>query len=168
MKLLCQIAFCLFCAIAHGQSEKIKCVCTIYNERDTTRQFENIFNVSIEELTQVPPLSETFVDYMTNYHLEEDSSGKVTKMIRTNYYNNTTQEITYICDSNNRLICEDIFFYTSEILEEHSMKSGKPLSYRREKIVFTYDTQGRRIGKVRLVIYDAGNEFVLEDCFYSY
>jgi hypothetical protein len=114
-------------------------------------------------MTQVPPISETLVNYLTDYDLESDSSGRVTKMIRSHYLEQTTETTTYIYDTQNRLIREDIVFFSNIDTEEQLSRV-----YRKERVDFYYDEIGRRVKKVRTVLKGSEAEFVLEDCTYIY
>ena len=143
--------------------ERITCRCTISSERDPKYNNQYEYETLPEEMTQVPPISETLVNYLTDYDLESDSSGRVTKMIRSHYLEQTTETTTYIYDTQNRLIREDIVFFSNIDTEEQLSRV-----YRKEQVDFYYDEIGRRVKKVRKVLKGSGAEFVLEDCTYIY
>lgn len=143
--------------------ERITCRCTISSESDPKYNNQYEYETLPEEMTQVPPISETLVNYLTDYDLESDSSGRVTKMIRSHYLEQTTETTTYIYDTQNRLIREDIVFFSNIDTEEQLSRV-----YRKEQVDFYYDEIGRRVKKVRKVLKGSGAEFVLEDCTYIY
>lgn len=162
-KLLFQIAFTLLPVSGFCQdfsAESIVCSCTEYFDGNESKAYTTKFNVSLEELNTIPPLSETWVNYMSNYELEKDTSGRVSKLKRTTQFQGT-EEITYIYDTNNRLIEENIHFDNSGSSEDH-------FYYRDEKIYYTYDDLGRRVKKVRKVIEGLNIERVIEECDYTY
>jgi hypothetical protein len=141
--------------------ENISCDCTIsYNGMNPGKGNHYTFTVSKEELTEVPPPSETYVNYITDYELEKDSLGRVSKMIRTDHSGGTIEERNYIYDQNNRLIREKVYF-------KHPAWNNSSL-YKEEQIDFTYDENGKRIRKVTKVTYIAKEEVTLEECTYSY
>ncbi len=141
---------------------KVTCNCTRYSEADSNYRNKNSHEVLPEELTQVPPISETMVNYLTNYDLEKDSLGRVSKMIRTHYYEKITEITNYVYDAKNRLIREDIYM-ESAIASE--IQTTKLIT---ERVDFYYDDDGRRVRRVRSVPKGDSPGFVLEECFYSY
>ena len=152
--------FILFLACNMHAQNNISCTCISYNEANPALTHSSTFNVSPEEIASVPPLSETWVNYLSDYHLEEDSLGRVSKLIRTDHMDKSTQETTYIYDSSNRLIREFIH-YENAVSESNFI-------YREEQILIEYDSNDRRIRKVHKVIYRPNQELVLEECTYSY
>ena len=141
--------------------ENISCDCTIsHNEMNPGRGNHYTFTVPKEELTEVPPPSETYVSYVSDYELEKDSLGRVSKMIRTDHSVGTIQERNYIYDQNNRLIREKVYF-------KHPAWKNSSV-YKEEQIDFTYDENGKRIRKVTKVTYIAREEVTVEECTYSY
>ena len=140
-------------------SGKINCDCTSYSEIDPKYTWNQKYSVLPEEVTQVPALSETWVNYLSDYDLEKDSLGRVSKMIRTNHNDNTTEITNYIYDTQNRLVREDI--HEESNTEQYQI-------YRKERIDFYYDENGRRVKKIRTVLGDSRSEFVTEECTYFY
>ena len=144
------------------KKENAMCDCTYYNETNPEAKRNNKHAVLPEEFTQVPPISETMVNYTTDYDLEKDSLGRVSKMIR-HYYNDHTIKVTlYIYDAQNRLIREDIYMENAIASERQTTKLII------ERVDFYYDSDGRRIRKVRSAPKGDSPGFVLEECFYSY
>lgn len=162
-KLLFQIALISlpvsgFCQ--DSSADSIVCNCTEYSEGNDSKAYTTQFNVSLEELNTIPPLSETWVNYLSDYELEKDTSGRVSKLIRTTQFQGV-EEITYIYDMNNRLIEETIHFDNRNSGEDH-------FYYRDEKIYYTYNDLGRRVKKTRKLIDGLNIERVLEECSYTY
>lgn len=151
------LTFILFLACTMHAQNNISCTCIYYDEITHS----STFSVSSEEVTLVPSPSETWVTDVSKYKLEKDSLGRVSKLIRSDHTDNPRkEEITYVYDSANKLIREDISIV-------YSFKNSKSL-LNNEQIVFQYDDKGRRTKKVHKLIFAPGDEVVLSECTYSY
>lgn len=149
-----------FAALTASAQDSISCDCISYDETYPDKKMTSHHVTSSEELLKVPHASETYVNQLSDYTLEEDSQGRASKLIRTHRQDKSIEEISYTYDANNRLISEHIHF-------EKGVPEGS-YAYRDEQILFYYDGNGRRIRKVRKVIYGPAQEAILEECTYTY
>lgn len=158
------LSCCSFFVFSQAKTDtliaKITCNCTSYSEIGTNT-WKRSYPVSLQELTQVPPVSELRVNYVTDYDLEKDSLGRTSKMIRHNYYDKTEEEIIYSYDAQNRLVREDVHI-------DNGISGESTYLYREERVYFEYDQHGRRTSKVRKVIDGPSNEITIEECTYIY
>lgn len=138
----------------------VNCTYFYFDEVNSEYNDTNLIKVPIEELTLIPPPSKTLVSYIHDYTIEKDSLGRVCKLIENNFNDNTTEETTYIYDSDNRLIREDI-------LIDNRFSGQSNYSYRKEQIHYSYLPNGKVKEKTRILIGSPAN-FLMQKWTFSY
>ena len=161
------ITFLLFfipvMAICQGElsaGKMINCSYIYFDEVNSKYSDTIHMTVRIEELTQFPPPSKTIVNYIEDYETKKDSLGRVYKLIRTNHNDGTTEETTYIYDSENRVIREDI-------TSDNRFSGRETYLYLNEQVNYTY-LDGKVVEKIRSTLSGATNQFVTEKWIFSY